>query len=144
VQGLDAVPALDRPPVNVVRFAFQTMVGIGTLLALLALVYLAVRIRRRRLPRSTWFYRALALAGPLSVVALISGWVTTEVGRQPWVVYGVMRTSQAVTGARGIPVGYGTLLLVYVLLIAAVAWILWRLARKPLDLEPSLSAAELD
>jgi cytochrome bd-type quinol oxidase subunit 1 len=144
VQGLDAVPARDRPPVNVVRFAFQTMVGIGTLLALLALVYLAVRIRRRRLPRSTWFYRAVALAGPLSVVALISGWVTTEVGRQPWVVYRVMRTSQAVTGARGIPVGYGTLVLVYVLLIAAVAWILWRLARKPLQLEPSLSAAEVD
>jgi cytochrome d ubiquinol oxidase subunit I len=78
------------------------------------------------------------------VVALISGWVTTEVGRQPWVVYRVMRTSQAVTGARGIPVGYGTLVLVYVLLIAAVAWILWRLARKPLELEPSLSAAEVD
>jgi cytochrome d ubiquinol oxidase subunit I len=78
------------------------------------------------------------------VVALISGWVTTEVGRQPWVVYRVMRTSQAVTGARGIPVGYGILVLVYVLLIAAVAWILWRLARKPLELEPSLSAVESD
>jgi cytochrome bd ubiquinol oxidase subunit I len=78
------------------------------------------------------------------VVALISGWVTTEVGRQPWVVYRAMRTSQAVTGARGIPVGYGTLVFVYVLLIAAVAWILWRLARKPLELEPSESAAEID
>jgi cytochrome bd ubiquinol oxidase subunit I len=143
VQGLDAVPARDRPPVNIVRFAFQTMVGIGTLLALLGLVYLAVRIRRRRLPRSTWFYRALALAGPLSVVALISGWVTTEVGRQPWVVYQVMRTSQAVTGAGGIPVGYGTLVLVYALLAAAVAWILWRLARKPLDPVPA-STTERD
>jgi cytochrome d ubiquinol oxidase subunit I len=144
VQGLDAVPARNRPPVNVVRFAFQTMVGIGTLLALLGLVYVVVRIRKRRLPRSIWFYRALALAGPLSVVALISGWVTTEVGRQPWVVYHVMRTSQAVTGARGIPVGYGTLVLVYVLLIAAVAWILWRLACKPLALEPSPSVVEAD
>lgn len=144
VQGLDAVPPRDRPPVNIVRFAFQTMVGIGTLLALLGLVYLAVRIRRRRLPRSTWFYRAVALAGPLSVVALISGWVTTEVGRQPWVVYHVMRTSQAVTGAGGIPVGYGTLVLVYALLVAAIAWILWRLARRPLDLEPAAPAAEAD
>ena len=78
------------------------------------------------------------------MVALISGWVTTEVGRQPWVVYRVMRTPQAVTGARGIPVGYGTLVFVYVLLAAAVAWILWRLARKPLELEPSASAAEVD
>jgi cytochrome d ubiquinol oxidase subunit I len=144
VQGLDAVPASDRPPVNVVRIAFQAMVGIGTLLALLGLVYLAIRIRKRRLPRSTWFYRALALAGPLSVIALIAGWVTTEVGRQPWVVYRVMRTSQAVTGASGIPVGYGTLILVYVLLIASVAWILCRLARRPLELEPPLIAAELD
>jgi cytochrome bd ubiquinol oxidase subunit I len=146
VEGLGAVPARDRPPVNVVRFAFQTMVGIGTLLALLAFVYLVVRIRRRRLPRSTWFYRAVALAGPLSVVALISGWVTTEVGRQPWVVYHVMRTSQAVTGASGIPVGYGTLALVYALLVAAIAWILWRLARKPVEGLPPVAAAaaELD
>ncbi|MFL5914932.1 MAG: cytochrome ubiquinol oxidase subunit I [Gaiellaceae bacterium] len=144
VQGLDAVAPRDRPPVNVVRFAFQTMVGIGTLLALLGLVYLVVRIRRRRLPRSTWFYRGLALAGPLSVVALISGWVTTEVGRQPWVVYHVMRTSQAVTGAGGIPVGYGTLVLVYGLLVVCVAWVLGRLARRPVELLPDPPAAEID
>lgn len=134
VQGLDAAPPSDRPPVNVVRVAFQTMVGIGTLLALLSAVYLIVRIRRRRLPESTWFYRGLVVAGPLSVVALIAGWVATEVGRQPWVVYHVMRTSQAVTGAHGIPVGYGTLVAVYALLLAAVAWILRRLARRPLNL----------
>src|SRR5919109_5547765 len=136
VTGLESVPSDERPPVNVVRFAFQTMVGIGTMLALLGVVYLYVRFRRRRLPRSTWFYRALVLAGPLSVVALISGWVTTEVGRQPWVVYRVMRTSQAVTGADGIPIGYGTLVLVYLALALAVAWILRRLARAPLDPAP--------
>jgi cytochrome bd ubiquinol oxidase subunit I len=134
VQGLDEVPANDRPPVNVVRVAFQTMVGIGTLLALLGIVYLVVRVRRRRLPESPWFYRALALAGPLSLVALVSGWVTTEVGRQPWVVYRVMRTSEAVTGAEGIPVGYATLALVYLGVGLAVAWILRRLASAPLDL----------
>src|SRR6266511_1784950 len=75
------------------------MVGIGTLLVLLSLAYLAVRLRRKRLPESRWFYRALVAAGPLSLVALIAGWVTTEVGRQPWVVYRVMRTSQACFGA---------------------------------------------
>jgi cytochrome d ubiquinol oxidase subunit I len=73
-------------------------------------------------------------AGPLSVVALIAGWVTTEVGRQPWIVYGVMRTSAAVTGADGIPVGYATLALVYAALAAATTWVLRRLARAPLDL----------
>jgi cytochrome d ubiquinol oxidase subunit I len=133
VRGLDAVPANQRPPVNVVRFAFQTMVGIGTLLALLGLAFLVVRVRRRRLPESPWFYRAVVAAGPLSLIALIAGWVTTEVGRQPWVVYRVMRTSAAVTGASGIPVGYPVLVAVYVGVGAAVWWVLRRLARVPME-----------
>jgi cytochrome d ubiquinol oxidase subunit I len=133
VIGLDTVPADDRPPINIVRFAFQTMVGIGTLMALLGVVFLFVRWRKRRLPRSKWFFWAVIAAGPLSVVALIAGWVTTEVGRQPWVVYNVMRTSQAVTGAGGIPVGYGVLVLVYVGVGAGVFWTLRRLARAPLE-----------
>jgi len=137
VVGLDSVPADRRPPVNVVHWSFQTMVGIGSLLALLSVVYLTTRFRRKRLPESVWFYRALVLAGPLSVVALIAGWVTTEVGRQPWVVYHVMLTSQAVTGASGIPVGYGALIVIYLGLAIAVAWILRRLARAPLDLPDS-------
>jgi cytochrome d ubiquinol oxidase subunit I len=140
VKGLETVSPANRPPVNVVRVAFQLMVGIGTLLALLGLVYVVVRVRRRDLPESRWFYRAVVAAGPLSVVALISGWVVTEVGRQPWVVYGVMRTSQAVTGASGIPVGYGTLVAVYIGVAAAVAWILRRLARAPMEpAEPVLA-----
>jgi cytochrome d ubiquinol oxidase subunit I len=134
VQGLDAVPPEDLPPVNVVRLSFQTMVGIGTALAALAVVYLYVLLRHRRMPRSRWFYRAVVLAGPLSVVALIAGWVTTEVGRQPWVVYRVMRTEAAVTGASGIPIGYATLVVVYTLLLGAVVWVLRRLASAPLEL----------
>ena len=135
VQGLDAAPPTDRPPVNVVRFSFQTMVGIGTLLALLGVIFVAVRVRRRRLPESRWFYRALVAAGPLSVVALIAGWVTTEVGRQPWVVYRVMPTADAVTGAAGIPVGYTALALTYMAVAIGVVWVLRRLARAPLELE---------
>jgi cytochrome d ubiquinol oxidase subunit I len=131
VQGLDAVPLADRPPVNVVRVAFQTMVGIGSALALLGVAFLVVRVRRRRLPESVWFYRAVAVAGPASFVALIAGWVTTEVGRQPWVVYHVMRTEQAVTRAGGIPVGYATLAAVYALVAIGVVWILRRLALAP-------------
>jgi cytochrome d ubiquinol oxidase subunit I len=136
VQGLSTVPADQRPPINVVRIAFQTMVGIGTLLALLGVVYLVVRIRRKRLPDSLWFYRALLLAGPLAVVALISGWVVTEVGRQPWVVYRVMPTTAAVTGAHGIPVGYGVLAASYVVVACGLVWVLRRLARAPLELSP--------
>jgi cytochrome d ubiquinol oxidase subunit I len=137
VQGLDAVAPADRPPVNVVRYAFQTMVGIGSLLALLSVVYLVARVRRKRLPESTWFYRAVLAAAPLSVVALIAGWVTTEVGRQPWVVYHVMRTSDAVTGAGVIPIGYVTLAAVYLALACGVAWVLLRLSRAPLDRDAS-------
>ncbi len=139
VPGLDTVPAADRPPVNITRISFQLMVGVGTLLALLGVVYLVVRWRRRGaggaggFPQARSFYAAVALAGPLSVVALIAGWVTTEVGRQPWVVYGQMRTAQAVTGAGGIPVGYGMLAAVYVCVAAGVAWVLRRLAAAPLD-----------
>jgi cytochrome bd ubiquinol oxidase subunit I len=134
VQGLAAVPADQRPPVNVVRLAFQTMVGIGTFLALLGVVYLGTWIWRKRLPESTWFYRGLVVAGPLSVVALIAGWVVTEVGRQPWVVYSFMRTSEAVTGADGIPVGFAALGASYIVVGCGLAWVLRRLARTPLDL----------
>jgi len=131
VAGLDTVAKDRQPPVNVVRIAFQLMVGVGTLLALLGAWLLAVRVRSRRLPESPWFYRAVALAGPASLVALIAGWVTTEVGRQPWVVYRVMLTSQAVTGARGIVVGYATLAIVYLGVACGVVWVLRRLARTP-------------
>ena len=132
VEGLDAVPPSQRPPVNITRIAFQTMVGIGTLLALLGVIVLYVRVRRRALPQWRWFYYGLAAAGPLSVVALICGWIVTEVGRQPWVVYRVMPTSQAVTNAGGIPVGYATLWIVYLAVGVGVVWILRRLARTPL------------
>lgn len=133
VRGLDAVPVEDQPPVNVVRYSFQAMVGIGVLLALISVVYLYVRLRRRRLPRPRWFYWAVVAAGPLSVVALIAGWITTEVGRQPWIVYGVMRTSEAVTGASGIPVGYATLVIVYIGLAVGVGWMLRRFSKVPLE-----------
>jgi cytochrome d ubiquinol oxidase subunit I len=106
------------------------MVGIGTFLALLGLGYLATWWRRGRLPRGVWFYRALTVAGPLSLVALIAGWITTEVGRQPWIVYGLMRTSSAVTAAGGLPFAFFALLFVYLGLIAAVVWLLRRLAAR--------------
>ena len=132
VKGLDEVPKEDRPPVNVTRFSFATMVGIGTLMALFSFVLLFLWRRAGGLPEQRWFHVVVAALGPLSVVALIAGWVTTEVGRQPWVVYRLMRTEQAVTGAGGIPVGYATLAVVYLALAAAATWMLRRLARSPM------------
>ena len=136
IQGLDRTPREDQPhAINVVRFAFQAMIAIGTGLVVLGLWYLATWWRRRRLPRSKWFYRAVIAAAPLTVVALISGWVTTEVGRQPWIVYGHMRTEQAVTDAGGLPAGFAILVLVYVSLAGGVVWLLRRLASRPPETE---------
>ena len=129
VEGLNIVAARDRPPINVTRLSFQTMVFIGTALALLTVAFVLTWWRRGRLPRSKWFFRALLLAGPLALVALIAGWVTTEVGRQPWVVYEVMRTNQAVTDAGGLTIVFWALLTVYLSLFGAVIWLLRRLAR---------------
>jgi cytochrome d ubiquinol oxidase subunit I len=141
VKGLDTVPPEDRPPaINLIRYAFEIMVGIGTLLAAIAAAHLYFWLRRRRLWRNPWFLRAIVAAGPLSVVALIAGWVTTEVGRQPFVVYGLMRTTDAVTGADGIPVGYATLAVVYIALAVAVWWLLRRIARTPIEEEPETVA----
>jgi cytochrome d ubiquinol oxidase subunit I len=135
VIGLDSARPADRPPVNVVRIAFQTMVSIGTGLAVLGALFFATWLRKGRLPRSRWFYRAVMAAGPLSFVALIAGWITTEVGRQPWIVYKVMRTTQAVTAVDGLAVGYAALVAVYVSLGALVVWLLRRLARRPAETE---------
>ena len=136
VQGMDAAGPDGIPSntgINLVRLAFQAMVFIGSFLAAVGVFYLWFAWRRRRLPSSPWFMRALALAGPLSVVALICGWITTEVGRQPWIVYEIMRTEEAVTGASGIPVGYATLVVVYLGLAAIAGVMLRRLARRPME-----------
>jgi cytochrome d ubiquinol oxidase subunit I len=138
VRGLDAVAPDDRPPVNVVRLAFMTMVGIGTVMAAFGVLVLVLWWRRRALPEQRWFMGLVALLGPASLVALVAGWVTTEVGRQPWVVYGHMRTAQAVTGAGGIPVGYATLVVVYVAVGVGMVWLLRRQARRPLEIEREL------
>jgi cytochrome bd ubiquinol oxidase subunit I len=127
VIGLDSVPPEDRPPVNVVRTSFQTMIAIGTFLAALGSFFIFVWLRKRRLPQTKWFFRALLAAGPLSLVALIAGWITTEVGRQPWIVYRFMRTEDAVTAADNLELAYGALIAVYLLLFGSVIWLLRRL-----------------
>jgi cytochrome bd ubiquinol oxidase subunit I len=136
ITGLDAVPAADRPPVNVVHLSFQTMVAMGTALLGLAGWFALAWWRRRDLPRSRWFLRAAALSGVAAVVALEAGWVTTEVGRQPWIVYGYMRTSEAVSSAPGLRFGLYALLVVYTLMTVATVYVLRRLAGRPLPVAP--------
>ena len=128
VKGVETVPEADRPPVNVVRTSFMVMISVGSALMALGLWFLVLWWRRGRLPRSPWFYRALMAAGPLALLALICGWITTEVGRQPWVVYKYMRTEQAVTDADGLWLAFGAMVVVYAALVAATVWLLRRLA----------------
>jgi cytochrome d ubiquinol oxidase subunit I len=140
VAGLDTVPPANRPPVNVVHVAFDVMVGIGTLLALLGIGWF-VLAARRRLPRSPWFYRAVIVAAPLSLIALLAGWTTTEVGRQPWIAWQVMRTTDAVTSAHGLPFAYASLALVYIGLTVVAVWLLRRVAREEPGRMPSVPAS---
>ncbi len=100
--GLSSFAADARPTTieaNITHLAFDLMVGLGTAGAALAAWYFVVLVRRRDLPQSRWFYRTAALAGVGAYAAVESGWVTTEVGRQPWIVYHAMRVSDAVTSA---------------------------------------------
>jgi cytochrome d ubiquinol oxidase subunit I len=95
VEGLENFPIEDRPPVNLTHWAFQTMIAIGFLLMFTAIAFWVARWRGRDLLGNRWFLRLVSVSGVLAVVAMEAGWIATEVGRQPWVVYGVMRTSEA-------------------------------------------------
>jgi cytochrome bd ubiquinol oxidase subunit I len=113
VPGLNTIPRSDRPPVNITHWAFQTMVGIGLLLMMAVVVYWLARWRGRDLLEHRWFLRFATVAGPLAVIALEAGWVATEVGRQPWVVYGVLRTADAAGSYSGLWWLLGTTAVVY-------------------------------
>lgn len=132
ISGLDAVAPADRPPVNVVRFAFQLMVALGTGLAALATWYLLSLARRHGPPASRWFWRAVVAAGPAAIIALWAGWTTTEVGRQPWIVYRVMRTSEAVTSSGAVRPAAVALVVLYTGLAVVTIVVLRRMARRPL------------
>jgi cytochrome bd ubiquinol oxidase subunit I len=136
VTGLEAVPPDLRPPVNVVHLAFDTMVGIGIALLLLAMWLGWAWWRRGRMPRTRWFLRAVAVAGVASVLAMEAGWVVTEVGRQPFIVYRVMRTADAVSPAPGLYFGFYAVLAIYVVLTVLTVWVLRRLARSHATIAP--------
>jgi cytochrome d ubiquinol oxidase subunit I len=135
ITGLDTVPADQRPPVNPVHLSFDLMVGIGFLLLFLALWAGWSWWRHRALPERRSFLLVALAAGPLATVALEAGWVTTEVGRQPWIVYHVMRVDQAVNTAPGLWVGLPVLVAIYGVLTAVLVVVLRRLAAVPLPLD---------
>jgi len=125
VKGLDQIPADERPPVAIVHYAFQIMVGIGTLLVIVSLIFL-FSLRGNRWMERRWLLRLFAICIPIGFVAVEAGWTVTEVGRQPWIIQGFMRTSEAVTPMPGIVWSLILFLLVYVSLTAMVIFLLYR------------------
>jgi cytochrome d ubiquinol oxidase subunit I len=130
ITGLDQIPIDEQPPVNVVHLAFQVMVAIGTALVALSAWFGLVFWRRRRLPNGAWFLRASALAGLASIAALEAGWITTEVGRQPWIAYKLLLTKDAVTHAGGVWVSYGVIVAVYIALGVATLAVIRNMTRR--------------
>ncbi len=131
VPGVDAVIATDRPPLMIVHIAFQLMVTCGVALALLSVWTLLRMWRRRRgigpaLPDDRRFLRAVLCASPLGFIALEAGWTVTEVGRQPWIVQGLLRTADAVTPMPGLVVSFTLFTLLYIGLAVTVVFLLWR------------------
>jgi cytochrome d ubiquinol oxidase subunit I len=106
------------------------MVGLGTLLFLLAVWYAVSWIFRRRMPQTKWFLRAAAVAGLAAVITMESGWIITEVGRQPWIVYGLMMVEDAATGNPGVWITFIAVVILYALLGATTILVLRAMSRR--------------
>jgi len=125
VTGLADIPKDHHPPVAVVHYAFQIMVGIGAALALISLLFLLSLWKTAWLTRN-WYFAIFALATPLGFAAVEAGWTVTEVGRQPWIIYGIMKTSDAVTPMPGIAWTFYLFTIVYLSLSVLVIYLLHR------------------
>jgi cytochrome d ubiquinol oxidase subunit I len=125
VVGLDRTPRQDWPPVAPVHIAFQVMVGAGLIMTALVL-WAAWRWKQGRLYDDRRLLWSLVLGTPLGFIAIECGWIVTEVGRQPWIIYGVMRTSNAVTPMPGIIIPFLLFTMLYGVLALVVVWSIWR------------------
>jgi cytochrome d ubiquinol oxidase subunit I len=137
VRGLDEWPQADEPDPRVIHLAFQVMIALGTGFLILAVWYLIAAWRRRRRGAreeapGAWLLRALVIAAPLGFVAIEAGWTVTEVGRQPWIIFQFMRTSEAVTPVPNQFIAFGGFTLVYVILAATLIALLYRLGQTKL------------
>lgn len=130
VRGLDSFPAADRPDPLLVHLSFDGMAGLGILLGLLAAAFWVLVVWRRSIPRWRPLLVGLVAAGPASVVAMESGWFVTEFGRQPWIVYGIMRVSQAATTAPALGLTFAIFIAIYAGLALATARLLLILAAR--------------
>ncbi|HEY5858273.1 MAG TPA: cytochrome ubiquinol oxidase subunit I [Aldersonia sp.] len=147
VQGLDAFPESERPTVaqaNLVHLSWDVMVGLGTLLLLVAVWYAVAWVVRRDLPRSRWFLRVAACCGVFAVLAMEAGWVVTEVGRQPWIVYGYMKVEYAATGNTGVWLTFLVVIVIYLVVAVTTILVLRGMSRRFRAADASGAAAALD
>jgi cytochrome d ubiquinol oxidase subunit I len=138
VTGLDKFAKEDRPPVLITHIAFQIMIVIGSLLALAGFLYLVFSIKRwRHLLMKQWWLLFIGFTTPLGFMAVEAGWTVTEVGRQPWIIYGILRTNSAVSTMPGIQYSFYTITAIYIFLSVMVWWLLRRQIKTIATIYPS-------
>ncbi|QHS56629.1 cytochrome ubiquinol oxidase subunit I [Mucilaginibacter sp. 14171R-50] len=126
VTGLDKIPEKNQPPVAVTHYAFQLMVGLGMLMMALGVLYLVALLKKRSWFDKRWFLKLFIAATPIGFIAVEAGWTVTEVGRQPWIIQGVMRTADAVTPMPGVAYSFYLFTAVYFTLSIVVIFLLYR------------------
>jgi len=126
VKGLEAFPEEEWPPVLITHIAFQVMVGIGVLLMIVGILYTLLRWKWPRQLQKKWMLRLLAFCTPLGFIAVEAGWTVTEVGRQPWIIYGIIKTKDAVTPMPGLQYPLLIIFIIYLLLAFIVFWLMRR------------------
>ncbi len=126
VIGLNDIPEADRPPVAITHYAFQVMIGLGMVLFFISALYMLALIKKKSWLQKKWLLKLFVIAIPLGYIALEAGWTVTEVGRQPWIIYNIMRTKDAVTPMPGIAVSFYIFTAVFASLSAIVIFLLHR------------------
>ncbi|SMC58249.1 cytochrome ubiquinol oxidase subunit I [Moheibacter sediminis] len=126
VTGLNDIPKENHPPVAIVHYAFQIMIGLGMFLFMVSIIYLYLLIRKRNLIQKKWLMKLFVFSIPLGYIALEAGWTVTEVGRQPWIIYEIMKTADAVTPMPGIVYSFYIFTAVFVSLSAIVIFLMYR------------------
>lgn len=129
VKGLDSIPEEHHPPVAITHYAFQVMVGLGMLMFALALIYFIAKWKKRSWLQRNWLLKLFVAATPMGFIAVEAGWTVTEVGRQPWIIYGIMKTADAVTPMPGIRYSFYLFTAVYLSLSVIVMFMLYRQIR---------------
>ena len=142
VTGLDKFPKDERPPVLILHYSFQIMVGIGLLIAFAGLLFLLFSWRWKNVLTKNWWLLFITALTPLGFIAVEAGWTVTEVGRQPWIIYGYLKTKDAVSSMPGLRYSFYTVTVVYLLLTAIIIWLMKRQIRAIENTYPSAATAK--